>query len=1146
MKKNIFTVIALGLTAVLMFSAMSPLSLAWVGAEKSQNTGHTTIDMNPDGGYDGDYVVIYNQSTGGDGASTGNLSGLIETNIAPSEKGETIALDKDRPSIINVIPDTSVDLKTLKNTQHDEPTKTYAVGQTKNFEVIDMIGYGSYTINFKCLAVGQHCYVWTPNSNTNNYHPLDIIDPTYGDIVRDEFDSKFELMVDAFGDFYDPTGERKINLMYYNIDDGWQPGESYIAGYFTSGDYYSNGCAMVNIDTYPGVEYTNSEGVYSKNIEETFGTFIHEFQHLINYNMSEGASDSWLNEMMSAASEEIIYPGSSLYGRIKTYIGEPYTVLYDENGNSTGLMTPQECPVTSDIQSGATLYQWDQSDHNVLYTYSQASLLAQYLFSQANTNTIFKRMSTLVANGTSSIAAIGQAMTGTPMEGKSTQEIVKGFRVALVANDSQSYDGLYGFEHQNGYDPSKFYNMDSLYELLSPVVFTENSSSIAGGGSAVIKPIGRNFVPPANASSKLTYIGVSIKGSGSVPSPVPPVTEGTIYLKSDTIEPGETYVVVADDQFALTDEISGREFISLPIVINDQYVTGNIDQHAEWIFETNGAGYSLRSAFGSGYLGSTSVGYCTLNPTAPSYYFTYNATNGRLQIVNGPSGTYNCLQGDMGGFEYYSATSSSFITLYKRIELDPDRVASVKLIPSTIPLLMIGQMYQLTAVIIPSTALNKELTWQSSNNDVVTINGNGLLTGMGIGQAEITVTTIDGGYTAKCNVTVVQPIEGAATNFNLSLSNNAPQVNELFDISVVYDGNVNPECVAKIEWQLKSGLGSLQPVQGETPISASAYGYVAGDITVRVKIINMDGTYCERTLTVTIVEAAMQEVPAGVEYIRANAIEENKQYMVVIKNGDTAYALSYINSAVYPFEPLAIAVMLSNDGNRVISTGVGVSSLQWCFEDGNESGYVMKWQDGLGRELYSDTAGRLKFGSPYAECRFKLEPVDSSYRLRETKFVNWPYLALDANAMSFTVSDLSGNESAFPSSVMLFERVGGSSTPTPMPTATPVAPTPTAVAPTPTAVAPTPTAVAPTPTAVAPTPTAVAPTPTPVPLLIGDANGDGNINTGDVSAILRYCVGFNDDFFVFDAADINGDGNANTGDAAMILYEIALLHNLLK
>lgn len=62
----------------------------------------------------------------------------------------------------------------------------------------------------------------------------------------------------------------------------------------------------------------------------------------------------------------------------------------------------------------------------------------------------------------------------------------------------------------------------------------------------------------------------------------------------------------------------------------------------------------------------------------------------------------------------------------------------------------------LTATVQPEDAYDKGVTWTSSDTSVVTVDENGNLKAVGVGEATITVTTKDGGYTDICKVTVTK------------------------------------------------------------------------------------------------------------------------------------------------------------------------------------------------------------------------------------------------------------------------------------------------------------------------------------------------------------------------------------------------------
>jgi len=80
--------------------------------------------------------------------------------------------------------------------------------------------------------------------------------------------------------------------------------------------------------------------------------------------------------------------------------------------------------------------------------------------------------------------------------------------------------------------------------------------------------------------------------------------------------------------------------------------------------------------------------------------------------------------------------------------------------------IMIGATEQLAATVLPSIGLIP-LTWNSSNPAVATASSSGLVTGISVGTAEITVSRVDTGDTATCVITVTSvyvPVTGITLN----------------------------------------------------------------------------------------------------------------------------------------------------------------------------------------------------------------------------------------------------------------------------------------------------------------------------------------------------------------------------------------------
>ena len=89
---------------------------------------------------------------------------------------------------------------------------------------------------------------------------------------------------------------------------------------------------------------------------------------------------------------------------------------------------------------------------------------------------------------------------------------------------------------------------------------------------------------------------------------------------------------------------------------------------------------------------------------------------------------------------------------------------SVSIEPATAILSEIGDVAQLTAIVLPATAVDKSVTWKSSNEAICTVTDQGLVTATGIGSTVVTATTVDGGLTATCVVKVLQHVISISLN----------------------------------------------------------------------------------------------------------------------------------------------------------------------------------------------------------------------------------------------------------------------------------------------------------------------------------------------------------------------------------------------
>lgn len=87
----------------------------------------------------------------------------------------------------------------------------------------------------------------------------------------------------------------------------------------------------------------------------------------------------------------------------------------------------------------------------------------------------------------------------------------------------------------------------------------------------------------------------------------------------------------------------------------------------------------------------------------------------------------------------------------------PQHVESVSLDKSEMTL-AIGEKAALVATVLPENAENRAVTWTSSDTAVATVDANGNVSAISVGEAVITVETVDLGLKASCAVTVYKPV----------------------------------------------------------------------------------------------------------------------------------------------------------------------------------------------------------------------------------------------------------------------------------------------------------------------------------------------------------------------------------------------------
>ena len=98
-------------------------------------------------------------------------------------------------------------------------------------------------------------------------------------------------------------------------------------------------------------------------------------------------------------------------------------------------------------------------------------------------------------------------------------------------------------------------------------------------------------------------------------------------------------------------------------------------------------------------------------------------------------------------------TEDGGFTASAEITVIPVQVTGVSISPKSVSVAL-GHTIQLTASITPSNAANKNLSWSVSDETIISVDGQGTVTGLSGGTATVTVTTEDGGFSASAEITV--------------------------------------------------------------------------------------------------------------------------------------------------------------------------------------------------------------------------------------------------------------------------------------------------------------------------------------------------------------------------------------------------------
>ncbi|MCL1836442.1 MAG: hypothetical protein FWG46_02715 [Treponema sp.] len=258
--------------------------------------------------------------------------------------------------------------------------------ESNQFYAQNMVNGKYYIVTADRLYTGEKCVIWAERGCGATMALAREIADEYDRVIRPTTVEMFsirnfkihykdeEYLINDALDFASwlVEGDGKLTILLLDIQDGYEDPrtDSYVAGYFFNGNFlpegkiegtvhYSNDRDMIYIGTNPGLDPDLRE--------QTFATFAHELQHLINYVTSyivdrDYLMDTWIDEGLSSQAE-YFYLKENPADKCWWFSADP---------NKT-------------IAVGNNFFVWGDRPDSIMDEYATVYLFFRWMYLQANT-----------------------------------------------------------------------------------------------------------------------------------------------------------------------------------------------------------------------------------------------------------------------------------------------------------------------------------------------------------------------------------------------------------------------------------------------------------------------------------------------------------------------------------------------------------------------------------------------------------------------------------------------------------------------------------------------------------------------------------------------------------------------------------------
>ena len=221
-----------------------------------------------------------------------------------------------------------------------------------------------------------------------------------------------------------------------------------------------------------------------------------------------------------------------------------------------------------------------------------------------------------------------------------------------------------------------------------------------------------------------------------------------------------------------------------------------------------------------------------------------------------------------------------------------------------------GESLQLTATVQPEDASNKEVRWSSSNENVCIVQ-NGLVTAVAAGTATVTVTTVDGNFTASCVIKVVQHV----TKVEMNKATLTLKVGEEEKLTA----SVSPDNAENKALTWMSSNEQIATVDTNGNVKAVKAG------ETWIKAVSVDNADAKDSCKVTVTQP-VTDITLSQDTIQMTTIGENRQLEATVLPEDAS------NKDVKWKSSNESICMVAN--GKVIATGFGTAVVMVTTVDG--------------------------------------------------------------------------------------------------------------------------------------------------------------------------------------------------------------------